>query len=147
MAGDTPCRLWQGTTNADGYGVLAVAHNGSRLAHRKALSQRLGRPITDGMKALHTCDTPACIEDTHLYEGTQAANMRDAKDRGRTTGRFRDVEKCVNGHDFTPENTQHYTSPKGRQERRCLACRRDRNKLVSAQRKAARNLVKIGSPA
>jgi hypothetical protein len=35
------------------------------------------------MRALHTCDRPACVKQDHLYEGTPKDNMRDCIDRGR----------------------------------------------------------------
>lgn len=79
----TGCLLWTQGTAPGGYGVFSVRHKTVR-ANRWALERKLGRPLRPGMKALHTCDTPACCEPDHLYEGTHARNMQDALDRGRT---------------------------------------------------------------
>lgn len=52
-------------------------------ASRVALRSKLGRPITPGMQALHTCDNPPCVNPEHLYEGTPKQNTHDMISRGR----------------------------------------------------------------
>ncbi|HET7386181.1 MAG TPA: HNH endonuclease [Nocardioidaceae bacterium] len=42
-----------------------------------------GRSIPDHMIVMHSCDTPLCIEPTHLSIGTQADNMHDRDRKGR----------------------------------------------------------------
>lgn len=59
------------------------------LVHRESLEGKLGRPIRPGMGALHHCDTNACHEPEHLYEGTNTDNMQDMLSRGR--GRWKTV--------------------------------------------------------
>lgn len=41
---------------------------------------------------------------------------------------------CVNGHEFTPENTAYYKPPK----RACRACAREKQRIYKARRKAAK---------
>lgn len=140
MANDTTCVLWEGARNAGGYGVLPVARYGTRLAHRAALADTLGRPV-EGV-AMHTCDNPPCVNPEHLREGTQADNMRDCSEKGRARGHFSDVSTCKYGHEFTPENTRTVHHSDGRTERICRACRRRINKEIAARRKAQRALKK-----
>lgn len=83
------CWLWTAGRHRAGYGAFSV---GSRLtggrrdtyAHRVAYELAFG-PIPNGLLVRHTCDTPACVRPEHLLVGTQADNMHDAAERGRTT--------------------------------------------------------------
>lgn len=72
------CILWTGRIAPNGYGT-----HGREYAHRLALTEKLGRPIRDGMDACHTCDNRACVNPNHLYEGTRRQNMADCTARGR----------------------------------------------------------------
>lgn len=72
------CVMWTGHVEKNGYGKA-----GGRWAHRVALTRKLGRPITTGMDACHTCDVRLCVNPDHLYEGTRRQNMADATARGR----------------------------------------------------------------
>jgi hypothetical protein len=80
------CWLWLGPySTRSGYGVL---HLGKRLrrvyAHRQMLS--LTHPVADEtLHACHHCDVPCCINPDHLFWGTAADNMRDAKRKGRAS--------------------------------------------------------------
>jgi len=75
----TNCWEWVGHTDKDGYGQFS--YNGtSKKAHRVAWFLYTGKWPTKSI--LHTCDNPPCMRRKHLYEGTQADNMRDRKDRG-----------------------------------------------------------------
>lgn len=76
------CVYWTGALYL-GYGIYWLSEGRTVLAHRYALEQHLGRPLREGMGALHTCDVARCVNPAHLYEGDQRANMRDALQRGR----------------------------------------------------------------
>ena len=68
--------------NKDGY--PRIKHNGKmRRLNRFIYEQHHGK-IPEGMVVRHTCDNPACINLDHLTLGTQADNMRDRGERGRT---------------------------------------------------------------
>ena len=77
------CHIWRSRLNEqDKHGTLNV--NGVAIpAYRIALEIKLGRPIAKGMQANHTCDVRACVNQDHLYEGTQKDNIGDAIRRGR----------------------------------------------------------------
>jgi len=76
------CLLWLGTRTVDGYGMIRV--NGKMTpAHRVAYELAHG-PIPTGLHALHKCDLPPCVEERHVWLGTNADNQRDRQRKGRT---------------------------------------------------------------
>lgn len=83
------CWAWDGVTNDRGYGQVD-----KRYAHRVAYELFIG-PIPDGLNVLHRCDNPPCSNPEHLFVGTQADNVADAKAKGRLRGaprRFTDAQ-------------------------------------------------------
>jgi HNH endonuclease len=88
---ETGCRIWSGYCEDYGYGRFYW--EGVRdLAHRHAYRAYHGE-IPDGLDVLHECDTPACIEEEHLYAGTHQRNMQDKVERGRHRGGARPGDK------------------------------------------------------
>jgi len=78
------CWLWKSAIGSRGYGVFYLSkYRPAVFAHRYALEKKLGRPIGDGLMAMHSCDNPACVNPAHLSEGTNSANMLDASRKGR----------------------------------------------------------------
>lgn len=80
---DGECWLWTGVRNKQGYGRVSKRTGRTLMAHRVALADRLGRPIAEGMLAVHSCDNPPCVNPAHLSESTQSENIKQAFDRGR----------------------------------------------------------------
>jgi hypothetical protein len=85
-----PCWIWTAARfkQPDSFEYGAFHKDGqNRPAHQVALVMQLGRPLGPCMKALHRCDVPLCVrnddEQSHLFEGTQADNMRDMIAKGR----------------------------------------------------------------
>lgn len=78
----TGCWLWAGGTISSGYGSVK-ARGKSRLAHREAYEDVHGLGSADGLQVRHRCDTPVCVNPSHLQLGTPADNMRDKVERGR----------------------------------------------------------------
>lgn len=77
---NTGCWLWYGARLPRGYGQMYF--RGHRLyAHR--LMFALFRRSPGALLVLHRCDTPECVNPDHLFLGTQADNMQDAKRKGR----------------------------------------------------------------
>lgn len=74
---------WNRTTSIDRKGYTKISHNGrSRWAHRVSWIA-FRSEIPEGMKVLHKCDNPKCINPDHLFLGTQAENMRDMQEKDR----------------------------------------------------------------
>lgn len=53
-------------------------------AHRVAWELTYG-PIPNGLRVLHTCDNPRCVNPGHLMLGTQSDNIADSMRKGRFT--------------------------------------------------------------
>lgn len=82
-AGDDACWFWLAARSKAGYGVFRAADMSLTYAHRWSLEHALGRPLGAGMEALHRCDTPPCVNPSHLREGTRQENVDDAVNRLR----------------------------------------------------------------
>ena len=74
------CWLWV-SQSGEGYGHLRIDGK-SRSAHHASYELHVG-PIPDGMRVLHRCDNPRCINPEHLFLGTQADNVADMVAKGR----------------------------------------------------------------
>lgn len=85
--GPDACHPWTGCRHRHGYGKFRVGGR-VELAHRVAWCLA-GNEITEERPCiLHSCpggDLPACVNERHLWAGTQADNTRDMaiKARGR----------------------------------------------------------------
>lgn len=86
---NTGCLLWTGAATRAGYGKVRVGSlkDGTRrtVQTHVAVCEEVHGPVPAGHDVCHRCDTPACVEPTHLFIGTHRANMQDmsVKDRGR----------------------------------------------------------------
>lgn len=76
------CRVFNGTRDVKGYGVLKVGRDKMRRAHRVAWEAHFG-PIPEGLFVCHHCDNPPCVDIGHLFLGTHRDNMADMIRKGR----------------------------------------------------------------
>ena len=82
------CWLWLAGKFPSGYGMVNLGRDlgGKQFttyAHRVAYVLAHG-PIPRGrVVVMHSCDTPSCVNPSHLSLGTQAINTEDARRKGR----------------------------------------------------------------
>jgi len=74
------CWIWTGPKSARGYGRAWLGGTQRSAAHRFSYELHRG-PIPRGKGILHLCDTPSCVNPSHLSYGDHATNMREAAER------------------------------------------------------------------
>ena len=114
---ESGCWIWTAGRNSDGYGTFNDGVRRGVGAHRFAYLHYVG-PIPEGLELDHLCRVRSCVNPDHLEAVTHAENIR----RGESPSALCALRRhCVNGHEFSPENT--YTSKRGGRE--CRICKRD----------------------
>lgn len=131
---DSGCWHWTGRLDRDGYGCFSI--DGKQLpVHRWLLGHVRGTRLGTNELACHNCDKRSCCNPAHLYVGNHARNMIDMRFRRRQPGRAK--THCVNGHQYTTENTYLRPARAGEGQRDCRACVRDRAARYRARKRAA----------
>lgn len=121
VVNDSGCWLFTGTKAGKGYGAVSV--NGTmQYTHRVYFFAHTGM-WPGRLQVCHTCDTPNCVNPSHLFLGTNVDNVRDRVNKNRCSRGKKELSAtCGKGHMFTPENT-YWEMPRG--VRHCIECRRE----------------------
>lgn len=122
------CLLWLRACS-NGY-PTAWWEGRQQYVTRLALKAK-GVDLADDEKACHRCDVTICVNEDHLFAGTNADNMHDASAKGRLARVRRIV--CSEGHPLSGDNL--YVVPKSGQLV-CRICDRRRGRIVDARRRA-----------
>jgi hypothetical protein len=79
---DAPCWIWLKSKFDNGYGQQKIKGKNYRV-HRLSYRLFVGE-IPKGLLICHKCDQKDCINPEHLFLGTQADNMLDMVQKGRS---------------------------------------------------------------
>lgn len=80
--GEADCWPWKRAIDREGYGRFTFEKK-RKFAHRIAYLLAYGE-IPRGLKVLHRCDNPICVNPAHLFLGSHQDNMSDRNGKGRT---------------------------------------------------------------
>lgn len=129
-----PCWEWTGYVAEHGYGKFA--RDGVKLyAHRIAYEMKVG-PIPEGLELDHLCRVRHCVNPGHLEPVPHVVNTLRGVSPAAVNAQ---KTACVNGHEFTPENTIFVPhSSRKRPARVCRTCKNQRNREWARRRAEVR---------
>lgn len=82
------CILWRFALDNNGY--AKIRYKGKvRSVGRVVLHITTGFDLDSTLQAIHSCDTPDCINKRHFSPGTAKQNAMDARLKGRTNHAIR----------------------------------------------------------
>lgn len=129
------CWEWSGSHfQATGYAIFNVPSDRDgrwrpATGHRVSYELHVG-PIPDGLSIDHLCRNRGCVNPAHLEPVTTRVNMLRGEAPSAVSVR---ENRCLQGHEFTPENT--YTKPNGK--RQCRECLRAYWREAGRRKRAA----------
>lgn len=137
-----PGRMIEGKIDRNGYRIVTLCRYGDEWtarAHRVVLAAFVG-PCPEGQVVRHLNGVQDDNRLMNLAYGTPLENSADQRRHGTHGNTVK--THCPRGHEYTPENTNHYTFPSGRKSRFCRQCDRDRSRRRTERRRLARRQSK-----
>lgn len=116
--------------NKKGYGKTWLRQGGvtkNFIAHR-LYYQLVRESVPDTLVLNHKCNNPPCINPDHMEVMTQKENNLISDSLTAVNAK---KTHCLNGHEFTPENTGVYTKTGWRY---CRTCSRRRTNRRASER-------------
>lgn len=107
------CWEWTGAVQSSGYGSMTDGRGGSKLTHRAAYEQLVGK-IPSGLTIDHLCFNKLCVNVDHMEVVTIAENNR--RKSARQT-------HCKQGHELVGENLR-IAKRRDWTQRVCVTCQR-----------------------
>ena len=121
------CLLWLGNIDRKGYGRIVIDKK-LLFAHRVAFTILGARNLSPGLVLDHKCRVRCCVNPQHLEEVPSKENsMRGIGACAQNAKKTH----CKNGHPLTGENL----GGNGLGGRRCMTCKRQKNKEWLAKQK------------
>lgn len=78
------CWLWTGSVTSAGYGSMRNEKGVVEGPHSVSFRVFVG-DLPPGACVLHRCDTPLCVNPSHLWSGSRADNNADKAAKGRAS--------------------------------------------------------------
>lgn len=125
------CWLWNGTIGVYGYGKIYIDGKHKR-AHRAVYEALVGE-IPEGMVLDHLCEVKSCVNPSHLEPVTISENLSRSINTQMSVNKRK--THCLNGHEFTKENTYYRKDRNGNRD--CRKCQTARTKIYLAKQKRA----------
>lgn len=84
LGSECGCWLWEGHESKDGYPRMVITKPSrvTFLVHRAILGLH-GVNVPDQKLVCHTCDTPLCVNPSHLFVSDQPGNVQDMNQKRR----------------------------------------------------------------
>lgn len=132
---------WEWTRGRFQYGYGKIKVKGHTLGAHRVYYQLINGAVPSDLVISHLCDNPPCINPAHLEATTQWEN--NARGSGVSAVNLYKTH-CVNGHEFTQENT--ILGDRRRACRKCANAHTHRRDLERTKEYNARGLNSKGKP-